>query len=35
MLWVMCSENVPSGEHFRKSFHVFCVKLDLGDNKLQ
>ena len=31
----MCTENVPKGEHFPKSFIAFCVELDLGDGKLQ
>ena len=34
-IWAMCSENVPSGENFRKSFFAFCDELDLGDEKLQ
>ena len=33
--WAMRSENVPSGEKFEDIFAFFCVKLDLGDEKMQ
>ena len=35
LIWVMCRENVPPGENFRKPFFLFCVKLDLGNDKMQ